>query len=218
MTDDVRSRPSRLAALSGVGYAFLVFLGSAVIGGTAGAGRHSLDAADSDVSEYIRDADVTRVWIGEYVAVVGYGLFIFFAAYVWSVVRRDVERDWRDSAVLGPAFIYVALAMVGTASLAPVLNRRGDVEAAARFLDLHSVVFAMAFLFFATWLAGVGIRSLRTRALPASLSWSAVGIGALQFVGTPLAHLDPVFPAYRRSRASFGSVSSACYSRDAGPK
>lgn len=79
---------------------FLVFLGSAVIGGTSGAGRHSLDVTEGDVSEYIRDADVARVWVGEYVAVVGYALFVFFAAYVWSVVRRPAERDWRDGGVV----------------------------------------------------------------------------------------------------------------------
>lgn len=193
MVEDIRSRFSRPPALSGLAYVFLVFLGSAVIGGTSGAGRHSLDVTEGDVSEYIRDADVARVWVGEYVAVVGYALFVFFAAYVWSVVRRPAERDWRDGGVMGPALIYVALAMVGTACLAPVLNRTGDAGDAARFLDLRSVLFAMAFLFFATWLVGVGVSSLRTRALPVWLGWSAVVIGVLQFVGTAFASLDPGF-------------------------
>lgn len=193
MVEEVRSRFSRLPALTGLAYVLLVFLGSAVIGGTSGPGRHSLDAAESDVSEYIRDSDVTRVWVGEYVAVVGYALFVLFAAYVWSAVRRGGESDWRDSAVVGPALIYVALAMIGTACLAPVLNRTSDARDAARFLDLRSVLFAVAFLFFAMWLIGVGARSLRTRALPAWLGWSALMIGVLQFVGTAFASLDPGF-------------------------
>jgi hypothetical protein len=193
MAEYARSRFSPLTALSGIAYVFLVFLGSAVIGGASGAGRHSLDAADSDVSEYVRSADPTRVWVGEYVAVIGYALFVVFAAYVWSVVRGSAERDWRDSSAVGPALLYVALAMVGTASLAPVLNRTGDAGDAARFLDLRSVLFAMAFLFFAMWLLGVGARSLQTRALPIWLGWSALVIGVLQFIGTAFAPLDPGF-------------------------
>lgn len=193
MVEDARSRFSRLPALSGLAYALLVFLGSGVIGGTSGAGRHSLDAADSNVSEYLRDADVTRVWVGEYLAVVGYALFVVFAAYVWSVVRGSAERDWRDGGVVGPALIYVALAMIGTACLAPVLNRTGAAGDAAQFLDLRSVVFAMGFLFFAMWLVGVGARSLQTRTLPIWLGWSALAIGVLQFIGTALASFDPGF-------------------------
>lgn len=193
MAEDARSRSSRLPALSGVAYVFLVFLGSAVIGGTSGAGRHSLDVADSDVSDYLRDADVTRVWVGEYVAVAGYALFVLFAAYVWSVVRGSAERDWRDGGVMGPALIYVTLALIGTACLAPVLNRTGDAVDAARFLDLRSALFAISFLFFAMWLVGVGVRSLQTRTLPIWLGWSALVIGVLQFVGTGFASLDPGF-------------------------
>jgi Domain of unknown function (DUF4386) len=193
VAEDARNRFSRLAALSGIAYVFLVFFGSAAIGGTSGAGRHSLDVADSDISDYIREADVTRVWVGEYVAVVGYALFVLFAAYVWSVVRGSAERDWRDSGVVGPALIYVALAMIATACLAPVLNRTGNAEDAARFLDFRSVLFAMAFLFFAMWLVGVGVRSLQSRTLPIWIGWSALVIGVLQFVGTAFASLDPGF-------------------------
>ena len=193
MVENARSRFSRLPALSGLAYVFLVFVGSAAIGGTSGPGRHSLDVADRDVSEYLRGVDVTRVWIGEYVAVVGYALFVPFAAYVWSVVRRSTERDWHDGSVVGAALIYVALALIGTACLAPALNRTGAAADAARFLDLRSVLFAMAFLFFAMWLVGVGVRSFRTGALPVWLGWSALAIAALQFVGTAFASLDPGF-------------------------
>jgi hypothetical protein len=193
VAEDARNRFSRLAALSGIAYVVLVFLGSAVIGGTSGAGRHSLDVADRDVSDYIRAADVTSVWVGEYVAVVGYALFVVFAAYVWSVVRRGADRDWRDDGVVGPALIYVALSMVATACLAPVLNRTADAGDAARFLDLRSVLFAMAFIFFAMWLVGVGAGSLQSRALPIWIGWSALVIGVLQFVGTAFASLDPGF-------------------------
>jgi hypothetical protein len=55
VAEDARNRFSRLAALSGIAYVLLVFLGSAAIGGTSGAGRHSLDVAESDISDsYVR--------------------------------------------------------------------------------------------------------------------------------------------------------------------
>ena len=189
--DSVRARIA--AALSGIAYVVLVFLGSAAIGGTSGAGRHSLDSSTEDVAEYIADADVTRVWIGEFVAVLGYALFLVFAAYVWSVVRRRGERDWNELTAIGAAVVYVGLAMVATACLAPVLNRTGDDVDAARVLDLRSVLFAMAFVFFAVWLASVGARALATGALPRWLAWAAIVIAALQLVGTAFATVDPGF-------------------------
>jgi hypothetical protein len=193
MADGVAWRGSRLVALSGLGYAILVFLGSAVIGGTSGAGRHSLDASEADVASYVQDADPTRVWAGEYVAVLGYALFALFAAYAWTAAGRGDVRQRHSAATLGPAYVYVALALVGTACLAPVLNRTGDPAAAARFLDLRSALFAIAFVFFAIWLAGVGLRARATRMLPRWLGWGAVVIAALQVVGTAFATIDPGF-------------------------
>lgn len=185
---------ARLAvALSGIVYVILVFLGSAAIGGTSGAGRHSLDSSTEEVAEYIAGADVTRVWIGEFVAVLGYALFVLFAAYVWSAVRGRAERDWRELTAIGGAVVYIALAMVATACLAPVLNRTGDDVDAARFLDLRSVLFAMAFVFFAVWLASVGARALTTGALPRWLAWAALVISSLQVIGTAFATVDPGF-------------------------
>ena len=179
-------------ALAGVGYVVLVFAGSAAIGGTSGAGRHSLDQSAAEVAEYLRDADATRVWIGEYVAVLGYALFVPFAAFMWSALRGPATRDWRDGSVVGPALIYVALSMVATACLAPVLNRP-ESAGPAQFLDLRSVLFAIAFVFFAMWLLGVGVGVLRTRALPAWLGWAAVVIALLQIVATAFAAVDPGF-------------------------
>jgi hypothetical protein len=185
-----RSRHEGLAALSGLGYAILVFVGSAAIGGTSGAGRHSLDATEAEVAEYVRDADPARVWTGEFVALLGYALFVFFAAHVWSVVRT---RDTQDIGAGAAAAVYVALAAVGTACLAPALNRAGDPVDAARFLDLRTALFAIAFLFFAAWLVAVGATALRTRALPAWLAWAAIVVGVLQLAGTPFATVDPAF-------------------------
>ncbi len=193
MVQRVSDRTSRAAASTGLLYVVLVFLGSAAIGGTSGAGRHSLDVDAAGVAAYVRDAEPTRVWVGEYVAVLGYALFVVFAAYLWSVVRGRPEPGWRDGAVLVPAGIYVALVLVATACLAPVLNRAGDPTDAARLLDLRTVLLATAFLFFALWLVGVGVGSLRSRALPAWLAWAAVVIGALQLHGTPFATVDPAF-------------------------
>lgn len=185
-------RRSLWPALAGVAYVVLVFVGSAVIGGTSGAGRHSLDQSLDDVGAYLRDADATRVWIGEYVAVLGYALFVPFAAFASSALRGDAARDWGDASIVGSAIVYVALSLVATACLAPVVNR-GDAAGAAQFLDLRSVLFAMAFVFFALWLLGVGMRALRARSLPAWLGSSAVVVAVLQLVGTAFAGIDPGF-------------------------
>jgi hypothetical protein len=196
-------------APSGVAYVVLVFLGSAVIGGTSGDGRHSLDATAEDVATYVREGDTTRVWAGEYVAVIGYVLFVVFAAYVVSLLTVDEERGWARAASLGAASIYVGLAVAATACLAAVLNRGGDPEAAARFLDLRTVLFGIAFLFFALWLLTIGGRVLRTGALPRWLGWAAIVIAILQSWARRSGRWTPGSRACRRSPASSGSRSSA---------
>lgn len=188
------ARGRRLAALSGLAFVVLLVVGSTLIGGTKGPGRHSLDASESEVTGFVGGTDHTRVWVGEYLAVLGYALFLVFAAYAWSVVRRDGERDWRDGALPAAAAIFVALAAIATALLAPALNRgAGGADAAARFLDLRSVMFPLAYVFFAVWMIVFGTRALRGGALPRWLAWSAAVIGALLLLGTLFAPRDPAF-------------------------
>jgi hypothetical protein len=187
-TDD--DTGGRLAPLSGLGHALLVFVGSAAIGGTTGAGRHSLDASTAEIAAYVADADVTRVWIGEYVAVLGYLVFLVFAPRVWAAVRGGTP-DWPGRTATAAAAAYVVLSLAATACLAPVLNRGGD--AAAALLDLRTSLFLLAFLAFGLWALTVGLRALGTRTLPRWLAWWALAVGALHLALAPLATQDPVF-------------------------
>lgn len=181
--------------LSGIVSVVLVFVGSAAIAGTSGPGRHSLDASVDEVGEYVADADLVRVWIGEFVGLLGFALFLVFAAFLRGVVGRTAPagRDWLGGLLLPAAAIHVALTAAGIASLAPALNRDVEPAAAAAFLDLRTTLLGLAFVFLGLWLVGVGVLGLRARALPAWLAWSAVAIGVLELAMTPLAAYDPGF-------------------------
>lgn len=181
----------RAPAWTGLAHVVLVFAGSAAIGGTSGAGRHSLDASASEIATYLADADRTRVWIGEYVAVLGYLLFLVFAPFAWAAVNRAGRPHAADRAGNGLATCFVALSLAGTACLAPALNRSG--EGAAPFLDLRTTLFLIAFLAFGGWLLALGLHAIRGDALPRWLGWAAVVVGALHLGMAPLATVDLAF-------------------------
>ena len=171
----------------------LVFLGSAAIGGTSGAGRHSLDASTDEVATYLADADPTPVWIGEYVAVLGYLLFLAFAPFAWAAVARAPEAHAAGRVGTGLSTCFVALSLAATACLAPVLNRNDDPASAALFLDLRTTLFVIAFVAFGGWLLALGLHAVHGDALPRWLGWAAVAIGALHIVLAPLATVDVGF-------------------------
>ncbi len=180
---------ARLTALTGLAHVLLVFAGSAAIGGTSGAGRHSLDASAGEVADYVAGADVTRVWIGEYVAALGYLVFLVFAARLWEAVRAGGEEQLGKTSTAA-ATGYVTLSLAATACLAPVLNREDGAEL---FLDLRTTLFLFAFLAFGLWSLVVGLEAARSRSLPRWLAWAAVAIGALHLVLAPFATYDPGF-------------------------
>ena len=182
----------RAGAWSGLAHVVLVFAGSALIGGTSGAGRHSLDASAAEIGEYLSDADHTRVWVGEYVAVLGYLLFLVFAPVVWTAVSRVAEPSTPGRVLTALATTFVALSLAGTACLAAAFNRQ-DAAVAAGFLDLRTALFLIAFMAFGGWLLVVGLHALRGGALPRWLGWAAVAIGALQLTLAPLATVDLAF-------------------------
>jgi hypothetical protein len=168
-------------AWAGLGHVLLVFVGSAVVAGVAGVGRHSLDASVADVSTWAADADPTRVWVGEWIAALGWLLFLVFAPLV---------RQGATAAAFAAA--YVILALAGTASLAPALNR-DDATTAAAVLDLRTTLYLLAFLAFGAWALSAGLAALRGRTLPRGLAWAAVAIGALHLALAPLATVDLAF-------------------------
>lgn len=180
------ARPSPLGPLTGVAHVVLVFAGSAVVAGSSGAGRHSLDADAAEIADYVAGADATRVWIGEWIAVLGYLAFPVFAA----AVARTLTGATRSAA--GFATGYVTLALAGTACLAPVLNRN-DAAVAAGFLDLRTTLFMLAFLAYGAWSLQTGLQALRSGGLPRWLAWTALVIGALHVTLAPLATVDVGF-------------------------
>lgn len=142
------------------------------------------------------------MWVGEYLAVLAYLLFVPFGAYVWSVLRARAAPGWLGGTMRGAASIYVALSVLAVATLLPVLNRELEPVQAAAFLDLRTAALSLAFLALATWLVAVGAAAARTAALPRWLAWSAVAIGLLQVIAIPFAAFSdevtglPTFAAF----------------------
>jgi hypothetical protein len=180
-----REKRSARPALLGVAHVVLLFVGSAAVAGTSGPGRHSLHASVDEVATYVADATPGRVWTGEYVAVLAYVLFVPFAAYLTTALRDGAT--WLAAAARGAAWIYVGLSLAATAALVPALHRELEPVQAAAFLDLRTVLLALAFVGLAAWLIATGAAAAAAGMLPRWLAWSAVAIGVLQVVATPFA-------------------------------
>lgn len=172
------TRRDARTALAGLGHVLLVFLGSAAVAGVSGAGRHSLDASAEEIARFVADADTTRVWVGEWIAALGWLLFLVFAPRVGGGARANAF-----------AGVYVGLALAGTAATAPALNR-DDTATAAAFLDLRTTLFLLAFVAFGAWAVTAGLALLRAGASPRWLGWAAVAIGVLHLALAPLAVVD----------------------------
>jgi hypothetical protein len=172
-------------ALFGVAHVVLLFAGSAAVAGTRGAGRHSLHASVEDVAAYVGEASLGRVWVGEYLAVLAYVLFVPFAAYLATAVAG--ARPWLAATARGTAWLYVGLSLAAVALLVPALHRELEPVQAAAFLDLRTALLALSFVGLAAWLVTVGAAAAAARTLPRWLALAAVAIGLLQLLATPFA-------------------------------
>lgn len=170
----------------GPAHVLLLFAGSAAVAGTSGPGRHSLDASVDDVASYVAGAELARIWIGEYLAVLAYLLFVPFAAYL-AAVLHDRPSAWHAAAARGAAWLYVGLSLTAVALLVPPHHRDLEPMVAAAFLDLRTTLLALSFIALAGWLILTGGAAAAFRALPRWLAWTAVGLGLLQLLATPLA-------------------------------
>lgn len=194
MAGGLRERWRLLGPLSGIVSVALVFVGGAAIAGTSGAGRHSLDASTEEVAEFVAGTSDGRVWVGEYVGLLGFALFLVFAAFVRDLLADGDARPRAGGGILtSAASLFVALTAAGIAALAPALNREIDGATAAAFLDLRTVLLSLGFVFLAVWLLAAGLLAVRGETFPGWLAWGAVAIGLLGLAMAPLAAFDPGF-------------------------
>jgi len=141
-------------------------------------------AQGQKVIDHYLDRD-GRVYTAVLLLAIGAVLFLFFMAYVRDRLRVANEGDWLATVAFGGAVIYTsALGIIAMTQI--MLLDAADTRdvAVARTLNVidNDNFFPLVLGISATAL-GVGLASLRSRALPGWLAWVSIVIGVLALAG-----------------------------------
>lgn len=183
-------RLGRLGAIAG-----LIFM-TATIAGNAMA--DSGDAAGSSAAVALANFRRTHGLLnhlGTAIEIAGFIAFMFFAGYLYRVLRGSERRDdWLAAPVLITAAADVSVKLGSGAALAAAqFHPAALTPALAQVLvDLNNGAFVITGLTMAGFLLAVSAGGYRSRVLPRTLVWIGIVLGALGLV-TPTPGLsDPV--------------------------
>ena len=177
-------RVLRIGGALGLAHVVVVIAGFAVqtpIGATLTSSRDELAAY------YVAGA-AERIFAGGYIEVLGYLLFLPF---VVALVRHLRSREPSGAvaagtaSLAGVAFVAMILAPAMSAGAAALWTGQdgGDLDTIVALNALRSLSYAVALLVFAVFLAAVGVSALAGRALPRSLSLSALILAVVLLAG-----------------------------------
>jgi hypothetical protein len=181
---------ARVGALVGVLSVVVTFIGSGVHGGLPNA------ATESDVRGYIASANSVQTGIGNFVELLGFLLFLVFAAFLYSTVR-DFDRarpSWPAIAALAGAVGYVAVTAVGIAAQQAIVEwgkAGADAKTTLGLYIFDSDSFPLSFEFGALFLAGIGVALLGAVGLLRLLAFGALAVAIILFVSGLIGAASP---------------------------
>jgi hypothetical protein len=171
----------RVGALAGIAHALLVPIGFSVF--AAGTSEFvDLTSTRAEIAaEFARPAR-TVIWVGGFIEVCAFLLFLLFAARLWAELRAaEGAPGWLSATVLISASTLVGVGLVSFTVGAATYMQAGhlDTNVAVALTDVRSFAFhlnAGVAALFLTAVAGVG---LAYRALPRTLGWTAAALAPL---------------------------------------
>lgn len=185
------ARWRQMAALSGIVYAVLLFLGNIL----ARAGSRQEPAVDADAVE-IAYFFATRYrpesQIGIYLASVAFFFFPWFLGALWWILRRSEGGNiWASTTALGGGLTAGVLHLAGQsfwAAAAITSNSQEGihVQVARISFTLGNTLLANSWLLYAVLLAATAASSIRTNALPSLLGWSSAVLAVLLLIARAL--------------------------------
>jgi hypothetical protein len=162
------------APLLGIAFVVLVVLAFIVGGETP-----DVDDSPQKVLDFYNDNDSEQVWAGALLAW-GTVVFLFFLGVLRTTLHVAEEGMARLSAVAFAGGVVLAIGMLSFAGFTFALGDAADhltPDAAQALHVLNSDFFFPVAAGLGTLLIATGISSIRSRALPAWLAWSALVIG-----------------------------------------
>jgi hypothetical protein len=181
---------ARVGALAGVLSVAVTFIGSGVHGGLPNS------ATESDVRGYIASANPVQTGIGNFVELLGFLLFLVFAAFLYSTAREaDRARpSWPAIAALAGAVAYVAVTAIGIAAQQAIVewSKAGaDAKTTLGLYIFDSDSFPLSYEFGALFLAGIGVALLGAVGFLRLLAFDALAVAIVLFLSGLIGAASP---------------------------
>ncbi len=171
---------SRIGASSGIFSVVMTFVGFGVHGGLPSA------ATADAVRSYVDGVNSSQTGIGNYIELLGYVLFLVFAAFLYAVARaaNPDRRNWL-ALVLAAAGAYVAVSTVAIAGQQVMVewSKAGaDSKTVLGIFILDDDAFTLSFELAALFLAALGAAFLNAGRALSLMGVAAIVIAVIVFV------------------------------------
>lgn len=171
---------SRIGASSGIFSVVMTFVGFGVHGGLPSA------ATADAVRSYVDGVSSSQTGIGNYIELLGYVLFLVFAAFLYAVARaaNPDRRNWL-ALVLAAAGAYVAVSTVAIAGQQVMVewSKAGaDSKTVLGIFILDDDAFTLSFELAALFLAALGAAFLHAGRALSLMGVAAIVIAVIVFV------------------------------------
>lgn len=172
---------SRFGAGAGILSVVATFVGFGIHGGLPAA------ATADAVRSYVDGVNAGQTGIGNYVELLGYVLFLVFAAFLYVVTRaaHPDQLNWIPVLGLGAAVAYVAVSAVAVAGQQAIVEwakAGADPKTVLGALILDDDSFTLSFELAAVFLTAVGIAFFNQGRALRLVGIAAVVIAAIVFV------------------------------------
>ena len=175
---------SRIGAATGVLSVVVTFVGFGVHGGLPN------DVSANSVAAYVNGVSETQAGLGNYLELLGYLLFLGFAAYLYVMGRAagPVSMHWVSVLAIGAAITYTAMsafAIAGQVMMVDWIKLGGDPKTVLGAYLLDSAGFTLSFeagamfllaLGAVLWAGGLALRLIGTSGAVVGLVLLATGL------------------------------------------
>lgn len=180
----------RLGAACGVLSVILALVG---VGLTAASGGFiaPIGGSTGEIARAFENPAPTGVWVGAYLSLLAFLLFIAFAARLWVTLRRaEGDPGWLSATAFGSALVFAATTLIALVIGDVAKYRAGsgmDAQVVTALFDLNIALYILSWAISAVFLGAAAIVILRTRAFSRLFGWSAaaLAVASLAAVAAP---------------------------------
>jgi Domain of unknown function (DUF4386) len=172
----------------------LFFVVATIVGNEmAGSGNTAGDSAATALANIRRTHSLTN-HLGLWLEILGFVAFMWFAGYLYRVLRRaEGPQDWLAAAALIAAAADLGIKLGSGATLVAANYHPAELtpDLAHLLVNLNDAAFIVAGLTMAAFVVTVAASAYGTRALPRTFAWIGLVIGVLGLATPILGFTDP---------------------------